>query len=64
MFMKEIREKARPLGISPEGMGKTDLIHAIQRAEGYADCYRRGREKCARKECCWWHDCTQPGFNA
>ena len=40
MQMKKIKEIAANKGVAPGKMSRTDLIRAIQRAEGNADCCR------------------------
>ncbi|MCL5884880.1 MAG: SAP domain-containing protein [Deltaproteobacteria bacterium] len=56
--MKEIREMARQLGVRSTRMGKTELIRAIQMAEGNFDCYGTvAEEECDQEECLWREDC-------
>ncbi len=38
MKMKEIAEKAMNLGVDTAGLKTDDLIHAIQKAAGSAEC--------------------------
>jgi len=40
--MSQIKPKVREMGINPEGKGKIDLIHEIQRLEGNSPCYGFG----------------------
>jgi hypothetical protein len=60
MTVKEIRKRAKTLGIEPGRMNKADLIRAIQAAEGNPVCYRSGREYCGELACLWLADCV-PG---
>jgi hypothetical protein len=58
MDIQEIRQIAGQLGINPTRMGKTDLIQAIQRAEGIADCFGfAAAEECEEESCLWREDC-------
>jgi len=57
MTMSDIKIKARGLGIDGGKMKKTELIHAIQRAEGFAPCYGRSNGSCPWTQCCWRGDC-------
>jgi hypothetical protein len=57
MTMSEIKIKARALGIDGSKMKKTELIHAIQKAEGFTVCYGRSTGSCAWTQCCWRSDC-------
>jgi hypothetical protein len=61
MKMKEIVNKAQGLCISPTGgMGKRDLIHAIQKKEGYSQCYGTDFDGCCdRRDCLWLADCVK-----
>jgi hypothetical protein len=58
MDIREIHHIAGQFGINPAGKGKTDLIRAIQRAEGIDDCFGLavGKE-CDEKSCLWREDC-------
>ncbi|MBW1992531.1 MAG: Rho termination factor N-terminal domain-containing protein [Deltaproteobacteria bacterium] len=59
--VKEIREKARALGIKNiHRMRKTELIHTIQVQEGNAPCYREITD-CRQYDCCWMADCQGRG---
>ena len=60
MKMSDVREKARKLGvIVGVGMSKLDAVRAIQRAEGYEDCFGRGlHERCGQPDCCFRSDCA------
>jgi hypothetical protein len=57
MNMKDIREKAKALGMKNYSkMKKGDLIRAIQVAEGNAPCYEQITD-CRQFDCCWMGDC-------
>jgi hypothetical protein len=57
MNVKEIRDKARSLGIKNyTKLKKADLIKAIQVTEGNAPCYQEIID-CRQDDCCWMGDC-------
>lgn len=55
--MPEIKAKAKALGINPGQMKKTELIHAIQTAEGFTACFGRSNGHCSNTDCCFMKDC-------
>jgi hypothetical protein len=58
MQMKKIREIAKKIGVDPGKMSRTDLIRAIQRAEGNADCFATTQvNECNQAKCLWRVDC-------
>lgn len=58
MDIREIRKIAKAMGIKTTGMDKTELIHAIQLAEGNFDCYGTAvDEVCDQESCLWREDC-------
>lgn len=57
--MLEIRKKAQGLGITPGKMNKTDLIHAIQTAEGCTPCFGWSNGECSNTNCCFMQDCLK-----
>ena len=72
MSMPEIKMKARGLGITPGKMNKTDLIpvaqgridetdliHAIQKAEGNYTCFGWSNGNCQNIDCCFIGDCLK-----
>jgi len=60
MKMQEIIEIAKKWGIPFKvGLSKAELIWAIQKKEGYTDCFRRG-DLCEGEGCLWKDDCL-PG---
>lgn len=56
MDILEIRRIAGRHGINPAGMGKGDLVRAIQRAEGAADCFGAAPSEECDEECCRWRE--------
>jgi len=59
MKMPEIRSKAKALGITPGRMKKAELIHVIQRAEGYTACFGKSNGQCPYTDCCFRADCLK-----
>ena len=58
MDIREIRRIARTMGIKTKGMDKTELIRAIQVAEGNFDCYGTAVDDvCDQESCLWREDC-------
>ncbi len=58
MKVQEIREIAKDKGVVPGRMRKTELIKAIQRAEGNFDCFGTAEEgTCSQGQCAWREDC-------
>jgi hypothetical protein len=57
--MPEIRVKAKALGLSPGRMKKTDLIHAVQIAEGCTPCFGQSGGSCPYTACCFMTDCLK-----
>ena len=54
---RQLNAKARKLGINPLKMEKTELIHSIQRAEGYNACFGQANGYCPQDNCCFRDDC-------
>jgi hypothetical protein len=63
MKMNEVRARAKDLGITIKvGSTKVDAIRAIQRAEGYEDCFGRGLyNSCGQDMCLFRADCIKIG---
>jgi len=59
MKMPEIRMKAQALGIIPGKMKKTELIRAIQTAEGNSPCFGWSNGQCPYTNCCFIKDCLK-----
>ena len=57
MKMTEIRRKAKEMGVEIRRMKKSDLIRAIQTAEGHTACFATGRTECDQLVCSWRADC-------
>jgi len=59
MTMGEIKDKAKNLGVNSGTMKKTELIRAIQSAEGNTPCYGTTNGTCQWTECCFRVDCLK-----
>lgn len=59
MKIQNIKKKAKSLGINAGKMKKTDLIRAIQRAEGNFDCFGSATDYCDQLNCAWRGDCLK-----
>jgi hypothetical protein len=57
MKIQEIRSKAKEMGINSFGKTKTELIRAIQKAEGNFDCYGRAAGYCDQLDCSFRPSC-------
>ena len=58
MKLNDIRHKAKLLGLKPDKkITRTDLVHAIQTAEGYKACYNTAVANCPYTDCCFRDDC-------
>jgi len=57
--LQDVRKIARKVGIDTRNATLTDLIRAIQRAEGNKDCYMTAEVlKCEQTNCLWRDDCA------
>lgn len=62
MDIWQVREIAKKMGIEVTAMKKTELIRAIQMAEGNIYCYATQRSKtCGEEGCIWRDDCLKAG---
>lgn len=60
MHIQKIRDIAKDMGIDPGTMNKPELIRAIQRAEGYSECFAtKNINQCEHLDCLWRGDCTK-----
>lgn len=57
MNMGEVRKLAKESGITSFGKTKADLIRAIQRHQGYFDCFGSVRDYCDQMDCCFRAAC-------
>jgi hypothetical protein len=57
--LQEVRTIARIMGINTRNVTLTELIRAIQKAEGNKDCYMTAQVlTCRQVNCCWREVCT------
>ncbi len=61
MTLKQIKAKAKDLGIQPGKMKKAELIHTIQRTEGNIACFGQSGGSCPNTDCCFMDDCLKIG---
>lgn len=59
MKIKDIKKKAKSLGIKAGNTSKTDLVRAIQRTEGNFDCFGTAADYCDQLGCAWRDDCLK-----
>ena len=57
MNMNELKKMAKGLGIKLSNKKKTELIHAIQIAEGHFDCFGKAEGYCDQENCSFRDDC-------
>lgn len=59
MKIDEIKEIARRHGIKAGKTKKSDLVRAIQNAEGNSPCFdSNSSAHCGQTDCLWREDCT------
>lgn len=55
-----LRKKAREMGLElPKTAKKGDIVRAIQKAEGNAECFDSAGPFCPETACCWRGDCAR-----
>jgi hypothetical protein len=57
LAMSELKKKAKTVNLQPGSMDKTNLIRAIQKAEGNFPCFKTAQGSCDQLGCCWREDC-------
>lgn len=59
MKIDEIKEIAKQYNIKAGKAKKSDLVRAIQLAEGNLPCFANGQaEQCGQENCLWQEDCA------
>ena len=59
MQMVEIKSIAKSHGINVENMKKSELVRAIQKAEGNEPCFVTDKSAtCCQTGCCWYENCS------
>lgn len=60
MTLKQVKEIAKGKGVKVGNMKKENIIRAIQRAEGNADCFGGTNARiCDQLNCLWREDCLK-----
>lgn len=60
MKMSDVQAIAKSQGIGPAKLSKTELIKAIQTAEGNFDCFASAYAgECDQADCLWRTDCFE-----
>jgi hypothetical protein len=57
MTIREVRKRAKALGVDLKTEDKAEWIRAIQAAEKNPQCFQAGRTQCVEVACCWMADC-------
>ena len=57
MDLATAKKMAKGLGLKPGKKTKSELIHAIQTAEGNFDCFGTAINYCDQMDCCFKDDC-------
>ncbi|MEW6618029.1 MAG: Rho termination factor N-terminal domain-containing protein [bacterium] len=57
MNINDIKTKAKEVGVKAGKMNKSDLIRAIQSAEGNFPCFETATDYCDQSNCAWMEDC-------
>lgn len=58
MKMQDVQWLAKERGLKPGRLKKTELVRAIQQAEGNQNCFQTGlADNCGQEQCLWRHDC-------
>jgi hypothetical protein len=59
MLLQDIIAIAEKMGIDAGDLNRTELVRAIQRAEGYSDCFMTGQvQTCGQMNCLWYQECV------
>lgn len=60
MNVSQIQSIARAKGVKPGKLTKVELVRAIQREEGYFDCFAKAYAgECDQINCIWREDCLK-----
>lgn len=57
--MPELVQQAQDLGVETDGLDKTELIQAIQQAQGNTPCFAATEEQCDQDECTFKTECDK-----
>ncbi|MBI5102513.1 MAG: Rho termination factor N-terminal domain-containing protein [Nitrospirae bacterium] len=60
MNLKDVKDMAKEKGVKAGRMKKEEIIRAIQRAEGFFDCFGSAAAgECSQAGCLWREDCLR-----
>lgn len=58
-MLEDIMAIAERMGIDVGDLNRTELVRAIQRAEGYSDCFMTDHVRtCGQLNCLWYQECV------
>jgi hypothetical protein len=59
MLLQDIEAIAKTIGVVAGDLNRIELVRAIQRAEGYSDCFMTDRVRtCGQMNCLWYQECV------
>jgi hypothetical protein len=59
MLLQDIIAIAERIGINAGDLNRIELVRAVQRAEGYNDCFMTDRVRtCGQLNCLWYQECV------
>jgi hypothetical protein len=59
MLLQDIIAIAARMGVDAGDLNRIELVRAIQRAEGYSDCFMTDRVRtCGQMNCLWYQECV------
>jgi hypothetical protein len=59
MMLQDILAIAAKIGIDARDLDRIELVRAIQRAEGYSDCFMTAQVRtCGQMNCLWYQECV------
>ena len=59
MLLQDIIAIANKIGVDAGDLNRIELVRAIQRAEGYSDCFMTDRVRtCGQMNCLWYQECV------
>jgi hypothetical protein len=59
ILLQDIMAIAERMGIDAGDLNRTELVRAIQRAEGYSDCFMTDQVRtCGQLNCLWYQECV------
>ena len=59
MLLQDIVAIAKKIGVDAGDLDRLELVRAIQRAEGYSDCFMTDQVRnCGQMNCLWYQECV------